>query len=386
MSNFRARLLLFALCAVITVPAMSQDESAIDTQAPPPATITGSGTINFVPKFTGSATIANSAIFETGGKVGLGNTAPAAKLDVTGKVDFRNTLTLFPASTNNTLAVNGTGFAISSTGKVTFISGQSFPGTVTKVTAGTGLSGGGTGNTTLSLNTTFTDARYAQLAAFNFFTMDQEMPDLFLTGFLSSGDIFSLDMFPTTVNPSTGDARAVVADNNGGTQTLQAQNFTTGFGFLEAQFNSVGTATFFTDNSGNTTAIGTKSAAIPLTDGKMVKVFSMESPEVWFEDFGSGRIYSGIATVALDEKFLQTIDIKGGYHVFLTPKNDCKGLYVYNEGPQGFEVRELGGGQATADFDYRIVAHRAGYPKTRLPAALIPTVGKVPRKARPSMR
>jgi hypothetical protein len=248
------------------------------------------------------------------------------------------------------------------------------------------LSGGGTGNTTLSLNTTFTDARYAQLAAFNFFTMDQEMPDLFLTGFLSSGDIFSLDMFPTTVNPSTGDARAVVADNNGGTQTLQAQNFTTGFGFLEAQFNSVGTATFFTDNSGNTTAIGTKSAAIPLTDGKMVKVFSMESPEVWFEDFGSGRIYSGIATVALDEKFLQTIDIKGGYHVFLTPKNDCKGLYVYNEGPQGFEVRELGGGQATADFDYRIVAHRAGYPKTRLPAALIPTVGKVPRKARPSMR
>jgi hypothetical protein len=365
---------------------MSQEEATNDTQAPPPATITGSGTVNFVPKFTGAATIANSAIFEIGGKVGLGNTAPAVKLDVTGKVDFRNTLTLFPAGTNQTLAVNGTAFAINNTGRVTFVSGQSFPGTVTKVTAGTGLSGGGTGNITLSLNTAFTDARYAQLAAANVFTADQQMPDLFLSGFLSSGDIFSLDIFPSTVNPFTGDARAVQADNNGGTQTVEMQNFTSGFGFIEAQFNSVGGATFFTDNAGNTTAIGTKSAAVPLATGKMVKVFSMESPEVWFEDFGSGRIYSGLATVALDERFLQTVDLKGGYHVFLTPKGDCKGLYVYNEGPQGFEVRELGGGQATADFDYRIVAHRAGFPKTRLPAALIPTVNKLPRKARPGTR
>jgi len=44
-------------------------------------------------------------------------------------------------------------------------------GTITGVTAGAGLTGGGsTGNVTLSLNTTTTDGRYAQLAAANAFT------------------------------------------------------------------------------------------------------------------------------------------------------------------------------------------------------------------------
>ena len=54
------------------------------------------------------------------------------------------------------------------------------------------------------------------------------------------------------------------------------------------------------------------------------------------------------------------------YHVFLTPKGDCKGLYVANETPAGFEVHELGGGQSTVAFDYRIVARRKGYESVRL--------------------
>jgi len=54
------------------------------------------------------------------------------------------------------------------------------------------------------------------------------------------------------------------------------------------------------------------------------------------------------------------------YHVFVTPKGDCKGLYVANETPAGFEVHELGGGQSNVAFDYRIVAHRKGYENVRL--------------------
>jgi hypothetical protein len=47
----------------------------------------------------------------------------------------RDTLTLFPKGTDSTLAVNGTAFKVDQTGKVTFISSQTFPGagTVTSV-------------------------------------------------------------------------------------------------------------------------------------------------------------------------------------------------------------------------------------------------------------
>jgi len=111
----------------------------------PPGTLTGSGTADFVPVFTGAATIGNSKIFQTvGGDVGIGTTTPAAVLDVKGTGDVRDTLTLFPKSTHNALSVHGTAFDVSSTGLVTFVSGQTFPGTgtVTSVGSGAGLTGG----------------------------------------------------------------------------------------------------------------------------------------------------------------------------------------------------------------------------------------------------
>ena len=54
------------------------------------------------------------------------------------------------------------------------------------------------------------------------------------------------------------------------------------------------------------------------------------------------------------------------YHVFLTPKGDCEGLYVSNETPTGFEVHELHNGHSNIAFDYRIMAKRKGYEQIRL--------------------
>ena len=54
------------------------------------------------------------------------------------------------------------------------------------------------------------------------------------------------------------------------------------------------------------------------------------------------------------------------YHVFLTPKGDCEGLYVANETPDGFEVHELRGGHSSVGFDYKIVAKRKGHENIRL--------------------
>jgi len=49
---------------------------------------------------------------------------------------------------------------------------------------------------------------------------------------------------------------------------------------------------------------------------------------------------------------------RGDYHVFLTPKGDCGGLYVRQQTGTAFEVRECGGGSSSVAFSYRIVGRR----------------------------
>jgi hypothetical protein len=93
----------------------------------------------------------------------------------------------------------------------------------------------------------------------------------------------------------------------------------------------------------------------------------MESPEIWFEDFGSGKLQNGTATVFLDQLFLETvhIDEEHPYRVFLQMEGDCKGLFVSNKTETGFEVREIQGGQSDITFSYRIIAKRKHYQDHR---------------------
>ena len=110
----------------------------------------------------------------------------------------------------------------------------------------------------------------------------------------------------------------------------------------------------------------TKSGVAVLPDDRAVLLYSMESPENWYEDFGSGRLQNGATTVSIEPIYAQTVNTTIEYHVFLTPKGDCKGLYVTNETSTTFDVRELGGGQSSVAFNYRIVAKRKGLGRLRL--------------------
>ena len=92
----------------------------------------------------------------------------------------------------------------------------------------------------------------------------------------------------------------------------------------------------------------------------------MASPEDWFEDFGSGQLHDGVAEVTLDPTFALAANMDPGYHVFLTPNSDCKGLYVAQKTASGFQVRELQGGKSNITFDYRIVAKRRDYETLRM--------------------
>jgi hypothetical protein len=121
------------------------------------------------------------------------------------------------------------------------------------------------------------------------------------------------------------------------------------------------------DVSGDLLCTGVVSGSLLVDNGtRRVSLYAMQAAENWFEDAGSTRLTHGATVVQLDSTFAQTVNSGVEYHVFLTPKGDCKGLYVTNETANSFEVRELGGGKANIAFDYRIMARRKGYENLRL--------------------
>jgi len=110
--------------------------SGKSTTPPTNPAVTGSGVVDFIPMWDTANDIVDSIIFQKGSQIGIGTASPAAKLDVHGKGDVRDTLTLFPKGTDPTLAINGTTFKVDQTGKMTFVSGQTFPGTGTATSVG----------------------------------------------------------------------------------------------------------------------------------------------------------------------------------------------------------------------------------------------------------
>ncbi|MGC9024625.1 MAG: hypothetical protein ACP5NB_07335 [Chloroflexia bacterium] len=118
---------------------------------------------------------------------------------------------------------------------------------------------------------------------------------------------------------------------------------------------------------------------------------TIHSPEVWVEDFGTATLVDGRATVTIASDLAAAVNLNEEYHVFLTPRGDCQGLYVAATTPTSFEVRELGGGKSNVAFDYRIVAKRQGLENLRMqpvpevapsgkvaPAEESPTIGVIP--------
>ena len=83
------RLCLLLLALGLTPFVAGQQASPGTTPA-----ISGTGTTNFIPIWSNSTTLGNSTLFETAGKVGIGNTSPAGTLDVTGGTIFRGLVQL----------------------------------------------------------------------------------------------------------------------------------------------------------------------------------------------------------------------------------------------------------------------------------------------------
>ncbi len=214
---------LVAPAAIGSAPGSSTTET-VTPLAATDVTTTG-GTADYLPIFSGAATIIDSSVFQTGsgttGKIGIDTITPATQLDVNGAGTIRGTLSL-PATgvatsaggknsqglnivassfsstsstalnqvfrwqaepaANDTTSPTGTlnlqyglgtatptetGLKVSSKGVLTFATGQTFPrtGTITGITTatGSGLTGGGTSGT-LSLKVPAAGITNAMLA------------------------------------------------------------------------------------------------------------------------------------------------------------------------------------------------------------------------------
>ncbi len=205
----------FVLAAPLSGSAASESTtftglSTSAADAPPAGSVTGSGTVDFIPLWTTTSNIGNSVLFQSATapfKIGINTTTPATTLDVKGAGTIRGLLSLpaagvataakgtnsqpldlvgsafnsgtsaavnqtfqwqtepagndtsTPSGTLNLLFGEGTakpsetGLRIASDGQIVFATGQIFPGTgdgtITGVTtaAGSGLTGGGTSGT-----------------------------------------------------------------------------------------------------------------------------------------------------------------------------------------------------------------------------------------------
>jgi hypothetical protein len=119
--------------------------------------------------------------------------------------------------------------------------------------------------------------------------------------------------------------------------------------------------------AGDVTCSGRLKTAVAVAGSETkVEVYSVQSSENWFEDFGTAKLENGHVSVGIDPQFAKIVNTGVPYHVFLTPAGNCKGLYVARRSADGFEVRELGDGGSSVEFDYRIVAKRTGHETERM--------------------
>ena len=134
----------------------------------------------------------------------------------------------------------------------------------------------------------------------------------------------------------------------------------------------------------------TKSSIVRTESGPR-ELYCLESPENWFEDFGSGIIHEGYAHIELSPDFLQTVTInsENPFKVFIQLEN-TNISYRLIKSENSFDIITTSLESVDVKFDYRIVAKRKGYENLRMKYApiayvdhlLYPDIRDVPQEYR----
>lgn len=216
---------------------------------------------------------------------------------------------------------------------------------------------------------------------------NQDAPGVFLRGNDSGAQGAEIEMYEqslgnnATVYIASDEDVGISGGNQGGILLSErdgSKSYEIG-GVVMSLFNGAGVQTLFFNRS-----TGSKSAVVSTESYGQRLFYITESPEHWFEDFGSGLIVNGVARVVLDPIFLEavTIDPTHPLQVYVTPNGDCDGLFVDTNGLRdGFIVRERGGGKGDVDFDWRAAATRRNFEGVRL-ESLSEAMADEPRESR----
>lgn len=120
------------------------------------------------------------------------------------------------------------------------------------------------------------------------------------------------------------------------------------------------------DGFGSTkiTGLGAVAEIIPTADHGRVTLICPESPEYWYQDYGTVQMQNGKATIVLDEILADVIivDEENPIRVICTPVGmpNFNGVTIMSQTNNSVEILELNGGTHSGKLQYQIVVK----PKT----------------------
>ena len=156
----------------------------------------------------------------------------------------------------------------------------------------------------------------------------------------SGGSFKGLSTGLVAVTSSTGESQAIYTLNNGAPCRVNYFNGTT-------QYKILGT--------------GTVSTVVDGLNGEKVTLHCSESPEIYFEDYGEGKLLNGKVLISIDPIFAKnvTVNVKHPLRVFIQLEGNCNGVYVTNKSVNSFDIVELNNGKSNVSFQWHIVCNRA---------------------------